>query len=65
MRRSITTPVAPTIIGASTSAHQYPSPSLVIRNHAQKAPIMYWAPCAKLMMLSSPKITARPSESSA
>jgi hypothetical protein len=44
MSRSMTTPVAPTMTGASTSAHQYESPSLFSRNHAQKAPIMYWAP---------------------
>ena len=58
-------PVAPTISGASRSAHQYDSPNLFSRNQAQKAPIMYWAPCAKLMMFSRPKITARPNESSA
>ena len=28
-------------------------------NHAAKAPIMYWAPCAKLMTLSMPKMTAK------
>ena len=32
---------------------------------AAKAPIMYWAPWAKLMMLSMPKITASPRLSSA
>ena len=38
-------------------------PSLFSRNHAQNAPIMYCAPCVKLMMLSRPKITASPSDS--
>ena len=33
------------------------------RIQAQNAPIMYSAPCAKLMMLSRPKITASPSDS--
>ena len=28
--------------------------------HAAKAPSMYWAPCAKLMTLSMPKMTAKP-----
>src|ERR1700730_690175 len=35
-------------------------PRRLSRNQAQKAPIMYCAPWVKLMMLSSPKMTARP-----
>ncbi len=53
-------PVIATAIGATRSAHQYPSPAQLSRKYAANAPIMYWAPCVKLMMLSSPKMTDSP-----
>ncbi len=56
-------PVAPTTTGVIASAHQYPRPAYWSRNQAQNAPIMYCAPCVKLMMLSRPKMTASPSDS--
>ena len=41
-------------------AGQKPTPSQFSSIQAPNAPIMYWAPWAKLMTLSMPKITASP-----
>src|SRR5207237_1284648 len=56
MVRSMIAPKRPTAIGASTSAHQYPSPALLSRNQATKAPIMYWAPCVKLLTFERQRV---------
>ncbi len=63
--RSMTMPVAPTMIGASTSAPQNGMPRYCSSIQEQNAPIMYWAPCVKLITFIRPKITASPSDSSA
>ena len=58
-------PIAPTSSGDTTSATQYDRPNFVRPIHARNAPIMYWAPWVKLMMLSSPKMIASPRLSTA
>ncbi len=58
--RSITTPSTPIASGESTSISQYGRPRYEKPIHVSTAPSMNSAPCAKLMTLSSPKMTARP-----
>ena len=58
--RSISTPVKPTMIGASTRAAQNGTSASPSSSQAANAPIMYCAPCVKLITFNSPKITARP-----
>ena len=48
------------MIGAMTSEAQNGTSKMPSSSQAAKAPIMYWAPCVKLMTFSMPKITARP-----
>ncbi len=58
--RSMATPIRPTITGASTSAAQNGTLKMPSSSHAANAPIMYCAPCVKLITFRRPKITARP-----
>ena len=53
-------PNSPTISGASTSITQYGTLKYEKPIHASIAPSMNNAPCAKLITLSKPKITASP-----
>ena len=53
-------PNTPTISGASTSIAQYGTLKYEKPIHVSIAPSMNNAPCAKLITLSRPKITARP-----
>ena len=48
------------MIGASTSEAQNGTSRMPSISQAAKAPIMYCAPCVKLITFSMPKITASP-----
>src|SRR5918992_494914 len=52
--RSRTTPNSPTMIGASTSEAQNGTSRMPSISQAAKAPIMYCAPCVKLITLIRP-----------
>ena len=60
VERSIATPNSPTISGASTSITQYGRLKYDRPIQVSIAPSMNNAPCAKLITLSRPKITAKP-----
>ena len=60
MLRSTAMPSNPTTAGAMAVPTSTPKPAEFSRNQATKAPIMYCAPWAKLMILRRPKMTASP-----